>query len=177
MPKLPTNPTLLDECLTINITDLKKWGYLLPGQFKSGTLKWSHSGTPAGSISIRTCTNDNEPYLELDYKTNGNPINYRVSLVSVPSNLGIGEIWYFRCPHTEKRCRKLYLVGCYFLHRKAFKGCMYRKQTRSKRTQQLHKTFYRLFQVEDIMTEIQSPYFKTKYRGKPTKLYQKLNKM
>jgi len=44
-----------------------------------------------------------------------------------PEYPGKGVIWHFLCPATRKRCRKLYLVDTYFLHREAFNGCFYEK--------------------------------------------------
>jgi len=132
MPKPYTFPTLYDEVLQISITNLKEWNYLNPEQLKSGTITWSSNGEKTASISIRVNTND-KPYIELNYKCNDKPRKYKVSLVSIPSNLGIGKIWYFLCPQTHKRCRKLYSISGYFLHREAFNGCMYDSQTKSKK--------------------------------------------
>jgi hypothetical protein len=56
MPKPHTFPTLYDDALQINISKLKGWGYLDPGQIKTGTLNWSSNGNPTGSISIRANT-------------------------------------------------------------------------------------------------------------------------
>jgi hypothetical protein len=119
MPKFPTFPTIYDNCKTVSISDLKRWEYLKPNQFKSGLITWSINGNKSGSISIRTNTNSENPYLELDYKCNETPINYRVQLVSIPSNLGKGVVWFFICPRTGKRCRKLHLADIYFYHRSA----------------------------------------------------------
>src|SRR5690606_7548140 len=141
MPKFPTFPTLYDDALQISVTKLKEWGYLDPSKIKSGTLTWSRNGNKTGSISIRVNTLDEQhPFVELDYKYREEPRNYKVRLVSMPSNLGKGLIWYFLCPQTNKRCRKLYSIGGYFLHREAFNGCMYETQTQSKKYRQLDKT-------------------------------------
>jgi len=141
MPKPYTFPTLYDEVLRINISKLKEWNYLNPDQFKSGTITWSINGEKTASISITVNTYSKQPYIELDYKRNDKPRKYKVSLVSIPSNLGKGKIWYFLCPQTFKRCRKLYSISGYFLHREAFKGCMYDSQTKSKRWRQMDKVF------------------------------------
>src|SRR5687768_1248105 len=132
--KFPTLPTLYDECKTVSISFLNKHGYLKPNQNQSGTITWSRNGNKTGSISIRVTTQPLSPYLELDYKVNETPVNYQVQLVAAPSNLGKGFVWFFRCPRTEKRCRKLYLVQTYFYHRSAFRGCMYDIQTQSKKS-------------------------------------------
>ena len=102
MPKPYTFPTLYNEALQINISKLKGWGYLIPQQIKSGTLNWSRNGNQTGSISIKVNTHSKQPYIELNYKYRDETRNYKVSLVSMPSNLGKGIIWYFLCPKTKK---------------------------------------------------------------------------
>ncbi|MFC5270026.1 hypothetical protein [Adhaeribacter terreus] len=176
MPKFPTFPTLYDEVLTIYISKLNKWGYLNPGQIKGGTLSWSWRGNQTANISIWVNTHSKTPYLELNYKCQNKPINYKVELVSVSSNLGKGRVWYFLCPHTGKRCRNLYLVGERFLHREAFTGCLYEKQTYSNYKRGLDKLFEKAFRSERLYEQLYKKHFKTHYAGKPTKRYLKLMK-
>ncbi len=171
MPRFPTFPTLYDEVLQIHLSKLKEWGYLKPNQYKSGTITWSRNGNTRASISIATNTKLENPYLELDYKCQNKPVNYKVPLVCIPSNLGKGAVWYFLCPHTGKRCRKLYSVGEKFLHREAFRGCMYEKQTYSHKNRVLFKTFEKALGNEKLYEQLYSRYFKTHYAGKPTKRY------
>ena len=171
MPKPHTFPTLYNEALQISISKLKEWKYLNPEQIKSGTITWSRNGSQTGSISIKVNTHSEQPYIELDYKYRDEPRNYKVSLVSKPSNLGKGLIWYFLCPHTKKRCRKLYSIGGYFLHREAFSGCMYETQTQSKKYRQLDKTLGAYFKSDNLYSELYKKNFKKTYAGKPTKRY------
>ena len=171
MPKPYTFPTLYNEALQIDISKLKGWGYLNPEQIKSGTLNWSRNGNPTGSISIQVNTKSEQPYIELDYKYRDEPRNYKVYLTSTPSNLNKGEIWYFICPQTKKRCRKLYSIGGYFLHREAFNGCMYETQTQSKKYRQLDKTLGAYFEIDNLYSELYKKNFKKTYAGKPTKRY------
>lgn len=171
MPKPYTFPTLYNEALQLSISKLKGWGYLAPGQIKSGTINWSRHGESAGSISITANTRSEQPYIELDYKYRDEPRKYKVYLTSTPSNLNRGEIWYFICPQTNKRCRKLYSIGGYFLHREAFKGCMYETQTQSKRYRQLDKTLGAYFKSDNLYSELYEKNFKKTYAGKPTKKY------
>jgi len=93
-----------------------------------------------------------------------------------PSNLGKGNIWYFLCPATGKRCRKLYLVGERFLHREAFEGCFYQKQVQSKYYTYLENTIGREFEADEAYDEMHRPFFKKYYNGKPTKRYLRLMK-
>ena len=171
MAKFPTFPTLYNDVLQIDISKLKGWGYLNPEQIKSGTLNWSRNGNPTGSISIKVNTQTEQPYIELDYKYRDEPRNYKVYLTSTPSNLNRGEIWYFICPQTKKRCRKLYSIGGYFLHREAFNGCMYETQTQSKKYRQLDKTLGAYFKSDNLYSELYKRNFKKYYAGKPTKKY------
>lgn len=171
MPKPYTFPTLYNEALQLSISKLKGWGYLAPGQIKSGTINWSRHGESAGSISITANTRSEQPYIELDYKYRDEPRKYKVYLTSTPSNLNRGEIWYFICPQTNKRCRKLYSIGGYFLHREAFNGCMYETQTQSKKYRQLDKTLGAYFKIDNLYSELYKKNFKKTYAGKPTKRY------
>ena len=171
MPKPHTFPTLYNEALQISISKLKEWEYLNPEQIKSGTLTWSRNGNKTGSISIKINTRSEQPYIELDYKYRDKPRNYKVRLVSMPSNLGKGLIWYFLCPHTKKRCRKLYSIGGYFLHREAFDGCMYESQIRSKSYRDFDRKFGGCFILDDLYSQLSQKHFKKTYAGKPTKKY------
>lgn len=176
MPKPHTFPTLYDEVKTVSISLLSKYGYLKPNNWQGGTITWSRNGSKTGSISIRVSTQPESPYLELDYKCNELPINYRVQLVSAPSNLGKGVVWYFVCPCTGKRCRKLYLAETYFYHRSAFRGCMYEKQTLSKKNRYLDQRLRAYFQTDILFEQLYRKHFKKQYAGLPTKKYLKLTR-
>lgn len=173
MPKPRTFPTLYDSLKTVSISLLAKRGYLKLTHWQSGTISWSMNGNKTGSISIGVCTQPESPYLELDYKCKEAPINYRVELVSTLSNLGKGLVWYFVCPHTGKRCRKLYFFNGYFYHRSAFGG-MYENQTQSKYYRYLDKTLGLYFRSDKLGEQLCKKHFKKQYAGKPTKKYLKL---
>ena len=176
MAKPHTFPTLYDEVKTISIAFLKTHKYLEPDVFKGGSIIWSRNGEQTGNISIKVCTFRETPYLELDYNCNKVPINYFVPLVSVPSNLGKGFVWFFICPITGKRCRKLYLVDRYFYHRSAVKGCMYEKQTQSKKSRELDKVLGGYFGTDKLYDQLYKKHFKKYYAGKPTKKYLQLKR-
>jgi len=171
MPKPCTFPTLYNEVLQLNISKLKDWGYLEPKRIKSGSIDWSRNGKRTASISIIANIRSEKPYIELDYKYKDKPRKYKVYLTSVRSNLNLGEIWYFLCPQTNKRCRKLYSIGGYFLHREAFKGCMYKTQTKSKKSKEFDRFFNFALGTDDLFGNTQKKHFKKTYAGKPTKKY------
>ena len=99
---------------------------------------------------------------------------YKVQLISVPSNLGKGVIWYFVCPSKGKLCRKLYLADTYFYHREAFNDCLYEKQTQSKKSRYLDKMLGAYFKTVQLFEQLYKKNFKKQYAGKPTKKYLKL---
>ena len=176
MPKPSSFPTLFDSALQLNIDKLKRDGFLIPGRIRPGTSTWSRNGNKTGSISFTADMASAPPYIELDYKYGDEPRKYRVRLVSVPSNLGEGEVWYFLCPHTGKRCRILYSVGGWFLHREAHKGVYYDSQTRSKKMRAFDRIYGPLFKADKLYKELHKPYFKPYYKGKPTKRHICINK-
>lgn len=174
MPKSYTFPTLLDEVKTVSISKLKEFGYFKPDSFKSGRLIWSRRGEEIGSISISVDLRQApECYLSYTYNKE-EQVSYTVNLTSVASNLGFGKIWYFICPHTGNRCRKLYSAGKYFLHRDAYPHAMYECQTYSKRGRQIDKVCKIMHGSDNLYEELYSKHFKTHYAGKPTKRYKQI---
>jgi hypothetical protein len=174
MPKPYTFPTLFDEVKQVSISDLNRWGYLKPNTHRSGVLTWSRNGQKTASIGIAVNTYSESPYLELDYSYGEQPVKYRVQLVTVPANIGKGEVWYFLCPETGKRCRILYSIGALFLHRHACKGYMYEKQTYSTKARGIMGMYDKLFKSDKVHEELHSKHFKRSYAGKPTKRFLKL---
>jgi hypothetical protein len=176
MPRYSNLPTLYDNALQINISKLKEWGYLMPDKWKAGTLTWSRNDEQTGSISMDVSTLEGDEFLHLKYNFNKEPREYKIQLIRKPTNLGIGEMWFFRCPSTGKLCRKLYSIGGYFLHREAFKGCFYEKQIQSKYGRFLDQKYGAYFKSESLYVEARKKHMKKIYAGKPTKKYLKLSK-
>lgn len=174
MPKFPTFPTLYDDVLKINLSKLKDWGYLKPNTIVNASLSWSRNGKETGSISIEINTKSETPYVELNYNYKDQPRNYKVYLTAAASNLNNGKFWYFLCPQTNKRCRKLYSIGGYFLHRTAFKGCMYESQTQSKKYRLLDKTLGTYFKCDGLYEQLYKKHSKKSYAGKPTKRFSRI---
>jgi hypothetical protein len=171
-------PILFDEIKSISITDLKKMHYLTKNKKKGGVINWLRLGEKSGSISVEVLISDYDNYILFSYNCNDNSYNYRVNLVSTESNLNKGEIWYFLCSQTGMRCRKLHLLNGIFQHRTALKTGMYSKQTESKNWRGLTKYYGSYFDSDNLYKELYSKYFKTHYKGKPTKRYLRiLNKL
>lgn len=174
MPRFPTLALTFDDALQISIDKLKVWGYINSDGPKQGTLSWSNRGGICGKISIASGRYKEHPFIRLDYLHNDKAVSYTVDMVSVPSNLGKGEIWYFVCPYTNKRCRILYSIGEKFLHREAYKGYLYESQKQSKRMRQLDKAYGHALGSERLYEQLFQKHRKKCYAGKPTKRYARL---
>ena len=176
MSKYRTYPTIFDDAYQIEITKLKEWGYLTPGQVTQAKIKWSLRGEETAVISILIDMNQYNPFIELNYKCNDKPYKYKVFLTSSKSNLNKGQYFYFLCPVTKKKCRKLYLVNEIFAHREAFKGCLYYSQNQSKKTRVIIKSMDSSFKLDDLYSKIYNKNFRKEYSGKPTRKYLRLLK-
>ena len=165
MPRY-SSASLYEDTIKISFRELRKWGYFKKDSFKSGTLTWSRLGNSFVSINIAVCIRE-EPHVTLSYNYGGEPRKYDISLVSLPSNLGKGKVWYFLCPHTGKRCRVLYSIEGYFLHREAPSSRIYESQTRSQFSRAMDKVFHPPYGKQKIHDELNRPYFKTHYAGRP----------
>lgn len=99
-------------------------------------------------------------------------ISQEIDIHYQPSNLGKGEIFFFVCPFTKKRCRTLILTGNskHFRHRSGYKNLYYKSQIRSKR----QRVLYRYHDLKDQITELESVKFKRKYKGKSTRKFRRL---
>lgn len=174
MPKFSTFPFLFDEEKSISISNLRKWGYLKMNSSKNGTIRWSRNGIETSTLTIQTLITQNSSYILLDYKCNDTSYNYKIPLFPLSSNLGIGNVWYFVCPFTNKRCRIIHLINERFMHRSALPSGMYSNQTHSKKWREMEKVYGSYFDSDKYYEEIYSKHFKTHYKGKPTKRYLKL---
>ncbi len=174
MPKPHTFPDLFEQAHTVSTSRLREWGYLRAGRLVSLTVTWSHAGEVTGSVGVRIDTTTDCPFLEFSYRFGGEPVQYRVHLDAVPSNLGKGSVWYFICPRTMKRCRVLYQCGGRFVHRDECKGMMYLKQTYSHDTRAMIGLLDAHMDADKARAEMYGRHFRTHYKGRPTKRYTRL---
>lgn len=168
MPKIPTFQVCLDETKQISVSYLKSMGFLCRDVKVVSTVNWSRDGEPSGSITVEA--NLSERYVELRYLCDGTPISCRVRLESVKRHFG-GREWYFVCPITERRCKKLYLIDGTFLSRYACPSAMYRSQTYSRSVRTMLAEYFAMDEVEEFLSK---PNSRTRYKGKITKRYARL---
>ncbi|WP_080780568.1 hypothetical protein [Chryseobacterium phocaeense] len=175
MGRWSSNPDEVESLKRITINDLKKLGYLKPNVHLNQNVFWTdRNGEKTSSITVIIETTDTEGIVTFDYTWQQSHINYKVRLITRPSNLGNGLLWFFVCPNTQKVCRKLHLNSGYFLHRTAFNDVYYEKQLESKKWREWGKVFGPL--DDGIYEKIYKKNFKKYYKGKPTKKYKQLMK-
>jgi hypothetical protein len=166
--------------LRIELSYLLKQKLIPKGGRRFGTLSWTNHGQPSGSIGYEICFTDSEKWMRLyytitDFQGNKKDIDYKVYFDSVKSNLGIGEVYYFLCPQTFKRCRILYSAyHCeIFKSREAYQHRIYYP------SQTLSKRFYaytRYFNLEEQTEKMYKTKMKKLYKGKITKSYKRFLK-
>lgn len=131
MGRPTTGSWTTDDARQIDLSLLIKWGLIKPGQAINGTLDWSIKGKRIASISIQTVYVDLMQYVRLYYTITRDgkqtEMNYQVELWERPSNLGIGKVLFFKCPVSQKLCRKLYLAydSTIFKSREAYQNRLY----------------------------------------------------
>ena len=176
MGRYRTGALTTGEVARIELSYLLKNGFIKPGCHLQGTLSWNNGST----IGIESDLTGGNRYLRLNYKNENRQTgevtqhDYKIQLISITSNLGIGEVLYFVCPFTGHRARILY--KCYgsliWKSRKAYRHRIYYSgQVASKND--YHNTMY--WQIEKILDGLNKKITKSHYRGKETRTRQRIN--
>lgn len=171
MGKCATYPLIIDRCKDIRIKDFRDLGYLKSPGSRRFSMQWTR-GTEVAEIGVCLVNNREKGFVELSYIIDEVPVKYKIRLITKPSNLGKGVVWYFVCPVTKKLCRKMYLGYPYFVHREGLSGSYYSKQVKSKKYREMVRVFGVVFEVDKLYEEIYSKGFRRYYGGKPTKRFQ-----
>lgn len=164
-----------EAVIRIELSFLIKNGYIQKGKHISGLISWTNDS----NIGFESCYTNKELYLRLKYTNTNNQTgektkhDYKIELVQIPSNLGKGDVLYFVCPKTGKKCRILY--KCYgsliWKSREAYQRRIYYN------TQICSKLDYHNTRYWDINKELDRlgrTTVKSHYRNKPTRSIKRL---
>lgn len=176
MARSPKFLDCVEDLWCFNISSLTKRGLLMDNSFGNEIdirLKRNDVYEARFSISINMFSGHGDVYFSYSYKETIR--KYKVEVISRPSNLGKGVVWFFICPVTKKTCRKLYFNKGFFLHRTAFPEIIYEQQKQSKRNRKLDKTM-KMALDESIYQEFYRKHLKTHYRGKITRRFARITK-
>lgn len=164
-----------DTVPQLSIADLKKHNYLIQGQKTTKKFQWLQFDTIICRVLIVVDMEKEPPKITLKHNYLGETMEYNIYLTKIGSNFGKGEIIYFVCPITKRRCRKLYLINGYFAHRESEKG-LYKCQTQSRYFRRINKLFNYHEKRKILNEQLNKKYFKKKYNGKFTRRYLEIKK-
>ena len=109
MGRSSTGAYTTQQSRKIDLRWMLKNGYLKENTHSSGQMNWT-CGSTAGIEAINT---KDKKYIRLNYTVTDihgvkTDYNYKIEIVTIPSNLGKGEVLYFVCPKSGKRAKVLY---------------------------------------------------------------------
>jgi len=166
------------QCLRIELPYLLKNKYIVKGFCTKGAITWNDNSKVDFEASYTT----EEKYIELSYTVSSNvkssqDFKYRIGITTIPSNLGKGEIPFFICPATRRKCRILYMAydSDKWFSRNAYnRRIYYRSQLDGSKMKEC--TIY--FHLRDKIDKIRSKKNFHKYhKGQPTKALKRLQNM
>ncbi|MCI0922276.1 hypothetical protein [Sphingobacterium rhinopitheci] len=177
MGRYTTCPLLIDDIRRLTISDFKKLSLIDFNSARQYTqvINWNSSRTNEITARISVDFLGNGIY-KFHYSYNEVPVHYYVEIVSEPSNLGKGEVYYFKCPKSKLKCRTLYLYHGVFVHRSLCKGALYESQIHSKKYRELDTIFGNVFGLDRMYEQLYVKNRKKYYKGKKTKWFSKLRK-
>ena len=153
--------------------DLRRRGVIVPGKTVRATITWPNGVT----VNTESTWTDREQSLSLEFRLqegNGSVETWtqRIELQTAPSPLQ-GELLYFICPRSHKRCRKIYRAyhSHGFYSRTAFGYRLYYPVQASSR---MDKPGRQLQAVERRLEKLQAMRSTATYQGKPTKRAQRI---
>lgn len=176
MGRWSTGAITTGQCLRLHVSSFVR--EIKQGRsLTNGSISWN----TGASITVNLFLNDlsataNLQYGKKDHEGNQQQINYNIPIISTPSNLGKGRIYYFVCPFSGKRCKVLYMGygSLYFKSREAYRHRIYYPSQLSSR---LDKHNDKYWSLERKLEGLRGKHPKTHYRGKPTKARQRLERM
>nr|WP_320118035.1 hypothetical protein [uncultured Marinifilum sp.] len=178
MGRNSTGAITTKEVIRIELSYLLKNGYIQKGRHISGSMSWTNDS----NIGFESCYTNEELYLRLKYTNTNNQTgqktkhDYKIDLIKIPSNLGKGDVLYFVCPATGKKCRILY--KCYgsltWKSREAYQRRIY-YNTQSCSKYDYHNTRY--WNINKELDRLGRTTAKSHYRNKPTRLMKRVSSL
>lgn len=145
-----------EECKRLTVSELKRQGALKQMMHATGIIGWKCNGEDAGRILYELDTIKSKLVLKYTIVSTNEAIQQHIDMVTIPSNLGAGVLYYFICPYTGNRVRTLYMAAGskYFKSRKAYSmPILYRSQCHS-RYDRWNERYWKLqHQIEQLTSK------------------------
>lgn len=167
MGRYTTGATTTSQVCRIELSYLMKNGYIQKGKHLSGQISWTNDS----NVGFASYFDGESGYLHLKYTITSyndekTQHDYKVQLITIPSNLGVGRIVYFVCPQSGMNCKVLY--RCYgshiWKHREAYQHRIYYDSQICSKSYRLCERF---FSLEKQFEKLKPP-VKRHYKGKVT---------
>jgi hypothetical protein len=175
MGRWSTGAMTTGQCLQLNVQNFVK--QLKEGKEIQATINWKSGAT----IGLHLFFHEHRTTLSLSYSKTDHEgkkhdLNYNIFIISKPSNLGKGEVYYFLCPFTFKPCRILYMGygSLYFKSREAYRCRIYYASQLSSR---LDKHNDKYWSLERKLETLYKKHPKTHYRGRKTAKKQRIERL
>jgi hypothetical protein len=134
----------VEDVLRLEMTALRRLGYLRAGACCSGSIRWSRGHEDIGSVHLKAELTDlSDARVVLTYSAGGKPRIQRIVIDAAPCRLG-GYRFYFLCPTTGRRCTALAFVDGSFASRQG-KRLSYASQSEDR----LHRLYRACAKAED----------------------------
>ena len=142
---------------------------MVRGKTVRATITWPDGGP---TLDMESTWTDREQSLSISFRLGEESWTQRIALQTFPSPLQ-GELLYFICPRSGKRCRTLYRAyhSHGFYSRTAFSYRLYYPAQASSR---MDKPGRQLQAVERRLAKLQAMRSTATYQGKPTKRAQRI---
>jgi hypothetical protein len=115
------NRGAIENMICLDIRTMRRQGFLRPGAVTKGFQSWSYVATGEESGSVGVTVNLENPEFGLvtvRFLLNGDPRVQEISLESRRMRYG-GWRYYFLCPHDQRRCEVMPMIGSVFASRQA----------------------------------------------------------
>jgi hypothetical protein len=178
MGRNSTGALTTGEASRIELSYLLKKGYIQKGKHITAPLHWNNGS----SIHIESKYSEEEKYLRVNYTLTDSrdgrkyELDYKITLYTMPSNLGKGEVLYFVCPQSSNLCRILYRA--YGSHlwkcRQAYTYRIYYPIQTSSKINQFNDKYWK---AERALEKMYKERATTTYKGKITRRAQRIERM
>lgn len=120
------------------------------------------------TVNIDSSTND---YAIIEYCINGVLKRQTIDLIAKRIKLTTGYEFFFKCPLTGKRSRKLFLHKNIFVSKQAIPNACYLSQMQPVKYRDTIRDLKRIIKHQNAVKEGSTKYFMKMYKGTPTKRY------
>jgi hypothetical protein len=117
-----------------------------------------------------------DDFIILEFDINNQTVKQHINLFCQLSSFGKGYWYYFKCPITGEKCKKLYYWEQKFVSRAAIPGVLYKRQIESKSFRNAIKDNRKINSSYKIICKGFKPYAKPYYRAKSTKTKRRMEK-